>query len=37
MTDVIAPPRPTRPASTQSDDSYDDVIGMFLVLRPAAS
>jgi RNA polymerase sigma-B factor len=39
MTDVLAPPRPTRPATTQSDDSYDDVVGMFLVLRqlPAES
>src|SRR6201993_1463600 len=33
MTDVIAAPRPTRSATTQSDDSYEDVVGMFLVLR----
>src|SRR6201996_5360323 len=39
MTDVITPPRPTRQATTQSDDSYDDVVGMFLALRqlPAES
>jgi RNA polymerase sigma-B factor len=32
MTDVIAPPRPARSASRQSDDPYDDVVDMFLVL-----
>ncbi|MEB3981739.1 SigB/SigF/SigG family RNA polymerase sigma factor [Mycobacterium sp. 663a-19] len=39
MTDVIAPPRPARATTTQSDDSYDDVVGMFLALRqlPAES
>lgn len=39
MTDVIAPPRPAPPATKQSDDSYDDVVGMFVVLRqlPAES
>jgi RNA polymerase sigma-B factor len=36
MTDVITAPRPAR---TQSDDSYDDVVEMFMVLRrlPAES
>ncbi len=39
MTDVIAPTRPTRSASAQTDDSYDDVVEMFAVLRqmPAES
>lgn len=39
MTEVLAAPRPTRPASTRNDDSYDDVIDMFLVLStlPAES
>jgi RNA polymerase sigma-B factor len=32
MTPVIAPPRPARSAGT-SEDSYDDVVDMFLVLR----
>ncbi|GLE52470.1 alternative sigma factor SigF, partial [Mycobacterium montefiorense] len=30
MTEALAPPRPTRPAKTRNDDSYDDVIAMFL-------
>ena len=33
MTNAIAPPCPTRTATTQSDDSYDDVVGMFQVLH----
>ncbi|OMC23242.1 SigB/SigF/SigG family RNA polymerase sigma factor [Mycobacterium sp. SP-6446] len=39
MIDVIAPPRPNRSTTTQSDDSYDDVVGMFLDLSelPAES
>ena len=39
MTEVATPPRPTRPASTQTDDSYDDVVEMFIALRqmPAES
>ena len=39
MTDVIALPRVTQPASTQADDSYDDVVEMFVALRqmPAES
>ncbi len=39
MTDVIAPPRSAPSASTQSDDSYDDVVDMFVALRqmPAES
>jgi RNA polymerase sigma-B factor len=39
MTDVAIQTRPTRTASTQSDDSYDDVVDMFVVLRqlPAES
>jgi RNA polymerase sigma-B factor len=39
MTDVATQPRPTRPASGQSDDSYDDVVEMFVALRqmPAES
>jgi RNA polymerase sigma-B factor len=32
VTGVVAPPRPARLASTQSDDSYDDVVDMFRVL-----
>lgn len=31
MTEVLAPPRPTR-STTRNDDSYDDVIEMFVVL-----
>ncbi|MGB8389981.1 SigB/SigF/SigG family RNA polymerase sigma factor [Mycobacterium sp.] len=39
MTNVIAPPRSTHSAGTQSDDSYDDVVEMFVALRqmPAES
>ncbi|BBY20657.1 hypothetical protein MSTO_08620 [Mycobacterium stomatepiae] len=39
MTEVLAPPRPTRPATTRKDDSYDDVVEMFLALSamPAES
>ena len=39
MTEVIAPPRPARSAGAQSEDSYDDVVDMFLALRqmPAES
>jgi RNA polymerase sigma-B factor len=39
MTNVIVPPRPVRSAGAQSDDSYDDVVEMFLALRqmPAES
>jgi RNA polymerase sigma-B factor len=39
MTDVMVPTRPSRPARAKSDDSYDDVIEMFLVLStlPAES
>ncbi len=39
MTDVLAPTRPAPSASSQSDDSYDDVVEMFVVLRrmPAES
>ena len=39
MTNVIAPPRSPSAARTQSDDSYDDVVEMFVVLRqlPAES
>jgi RNA polymerase sigma-B factor len=33
MTGVATPPRPTRPASTKTDDSYDDVVEMFVALR----
>src|SRR5947209_13223400 len=39
MTDVATPIRSSRPTSTQPDDSYDDVVEMFVVLRrlPAES
>jgi RNA polymerase sigma-B factor len=39
MTEALAPPRPTRPATTRRDDSYDDVVDMFLALNamPAES
>nr|BBX76941.1 alternative sigma factor SigF [Mycobacterium florentinum] len=39
MTEALAPPRPMRPASTHKDDSYDDVVDMFLTLStmPAES
>ena len=39
MTDIAIQPRPARPASEQSDDSYDDVVEMFIALRqmPAES
>jgi len=39
MTDVLAPPRPARSTGQQADDSYDDVIEMFVELRrlPAES
>jgi RNA polymerase sigma-B factor len=39
MTEVATPPRPARPASTQTDVSYDDVVEMFIALRqmPAES
>ncbi|MBW0012298.1 SigB/SigF/SigG family RNA polymerase sigma factor [Mycobacterium sp.] len=39
MTDLATQPRPTRQAATQSDDSYDDVVEMFIALRkmPAES
>ncbi|GBG38814.1 SigB/SigF/SigG family RNA polymerase sigma factor [Mycobacterium montefiorense] len=39
MPEALAPPRPTRPAKTRNDDSYDDVIAMFMMLRsmPAES
>ena len=39
MTDVITPPGSTRPTSAESDDSYDDVVDMFVALRqmPAES
>jgi RNA polymerase sigma-B factor len=39
MTDVATKPRPARPAGRQSDDSYDDVVEMFVALRkmPAES
>ncbi|WAC94150.1 SigB/SigF/SigG family RNA polymerase sigma factor [Mycobacterium sp. Aquia_213] len=39
MTEVLAPPRPTRSASSRKDDSYDDVIEMFRALSalPAES
>ncbi len=39
MTDVITRPDSARPASTRSDDSYDDVFEMFVALRqmPAES
>lgn len=39
MTETLAPPRPARPARKHSDDSYDDVVAMFLALAqlPAES
>ena len=39
MTDTIAATRPTRAAGGKSDDSYDDVVEMFVALRqmPAES
>jgi RNA polymerase sigma-B factor len=39
MTDMVAPSRPARSAGAKSDDSYDDVVGMFVALRqmPAES
>ena len=39
MTGVATQPRPARPSSAQSDDSYDDVVEMFVALRqmPAES
>jgi RNA polymerase sigma-B factor len=39
MTDVATKTRPIRPAGKQSDDSYDDVVEMFVALRqmPAES
>ena len=39
MTVVATQPRPTRQASAQTDDSYDDVVAMFVALRkmPAES
>src|SRR6201993_3293228 len=39
MTVVATPPRPTRQTSAQTDDSYDDVVEMFVALRqmPAES
>lgn len=39
MTDVLAPPRPSSSTTSQPDDSYDDVIEMFVALRqmPAES
>ena len=39
MTDVMTSPRSTRTANAQPDDSYDDVVEMFIVLRqmPAES
>ncbi|OBF45780.1 RNA polymerase subunit sigma [Mycobacterium sp. 852002-50816_SCH5313054-b] len=33
MIDVATPPRPTRSANTKTDDSYDDVVEMFIALR----
>ena len=39
MTGTVAPTRPVRPARAKMDDSYDDVVEMFLVLHrlPAES
>src|SRR6478609_3486054 len=39
MTNTIAPPRPAPTPARQSDDSYDDVVEMFLALHqmPAES
>jgi RNA polymerase sigma-B factor len=39
MTDIAIQPRPARPAGKQSDDSYDDIVEMFVALRqmPAES
>ncbi len=39
MTDVMAPPRPAPSRNKRADDSYDDVVEMFVVLRqlPAES
>jgi RNA polymerase sigma-B factor len=39
MTDMVAPSRPARSAGAKSDDSYDDVVDMFVALRqmPAES
>jgi len=39
MTDVLAPPRPARVTTQRGDDSYDDVVEMFVALRqlPAES
>jgi RNA polymerase sigma-B factor len=39
MTDVLAPPRPARRGRSHSDDSYDDVVEMFVAMRdmPAES
>ncbi|ORJ58463.1 SigB/SigF/SigG family RNA polymerase sigma factor [Mycobacterium simiae] len=39
MSDVLTAARPARPAATRNDDSYDDVVEMFVVLRtmPAES
>lgn len=33
MSHVATPTRPARPAKKQTDDSYDDVVEMFIVLR----
>jgi RNA polymerase sigma-B factor len=39
MTDVLVPTRPARPSKKRSDDSYDDVVEMFVALSamPAES
>src|ERR1700757_526299 len=37
MTVVATPPRPTRQTSAQTDDSYDDVVEMFVALREMAA
>jgi RNA polymerase sigma-B factor len=37
MTDVAASPRPAPPAGKRSDDSYDDVVEMFVALRQMAA
>ncbi|MCV7377400.1 RNA polymerase subunit sigma [Mycobacterium alsense] len=39
MTDLATRPRPARPTRAQTDDSYDDVVEMFVALRrmPAGS